>query len=34
MSDFYVQRDIGSLSEEKRAVAIALIFVKCFLDKH
>ena len=33
MPDFYIQRDIVSLCEGEVAVCIALIFVKCFVDK-
>lgn len=34
MPDFYIPRDIVSLCEGEVAVCIALIFVKCFVDKH
>lgn len=31
---FYVRRDIVSPCEGEVAVCVALIFVKCFVDKH
>ena len=34
MPDFYIQRDIVRLCKGEVAVYIALVFVKCFVDKH